>query len=298
MAKKDKKIKGIVDALKLTCNSIFGKLGSMESWLYDLQALYSVTLTGQFCLLMLIEQFELNDIKVISSNSDGVTTYFHKDKLELKNEIVKKWQELTKFEIETVSFKKFYYSTVNDYIAIKEDGSVKTKGDFISDLETYKNKSWRVVALALQEYFVNGKNPIEFIKNHKDIYDFCIMARASGQLHLEMQKENEEGIYDTTNIQKLKKLLRYYLTTEKEWQLFKRGIGSTGKNTNIGLHADNELGKIYIQYFNQFEQKKDYKIDYNQYIYKCLKIIDKIEKTNKLKSFIENQKPSQQLSLF
>jgi hypothetical protein len=43
--------------------------------------------------------FEENGINVISANSDGVTTRFHKSKLELKNELVKQWQQLTNFEI-------------------------------------------------------------------------------------------------------------------------------------------------------------------------------------------------------
>lgn len=272
----------------------------MESWLYDLQALYSVTLTGQFCLLMLIEEFELNGIKVISSNSDGVTTYFHKNKKALKDEIVKKWQDLTKFEIETVSFKKFYYSTVNDYLAITSDDKVKVKGDLISDFELWKNKSWRVVGLALQQYFVNGKDPIEFIKNHDNIFDFCIMARASGQLYLEMQKESKDGTWSSDNTIKLKKLLRYYLTTDKEWQLFKRGIGSTGKNANIGLHASGKEGNYYIKYFNQYEEKemKHYNIDYDKYIVKTLRLIDKIERTNKTKSYLDSLKEQKQLSLF
>lgn len=300
LAKTDKKIKGIVEAFKLLLNSIFGKLGSMESWLYDLQALYSVTLTGQYSLLMLIEEFELNGIKVISANSDGITTYFKKELLEKKQEIVKKWQEITNFEIETVRFNKFIYSSVNDYIAVPTEGKTKKKGSFITEYELWKNKSWRVVSLALEAYFIDGKNPIDFIENHDNIFDFCLMTRATGDLYLEMQRKSEEGVFDSTNTVRLKKLVRYYLSSEKEWQLYKRGIGSTGKNANISLHADNELGRIYVQYFNQWQQKemKDYNIDYSQYIYKCLKMIDSVEKGNKLKTYINKLNNDTQLSLF
>lgn len=293
LAKKDKKIKGIVDALKLTCNSIFGKMGSMDSWLYDMQALLSVTLTGELTLLMLLEDFELNGIKVISANTDGLTTRFHKDKKELKDQIVKNWQEKTNFEIETVRFKKFFYSTVNDYIAIKEDGSIKPKGDFLSDFDLWKNKSARVVPLALQEYFTKGTKPEDFIRNHKNIYDFCIMSRATGDLHLEMQNDKNEII-------ELKKLVRYYYSTNSNWQLFKRGTGSTGKPMNVNQAAPNELGTIYIQYFNKFEDKPfdDYKVDLNQYIYKCYRIISKVEKNKKDKTFLTSLNQVTQMSLF
>ena len=75
-------------------------------------------------------------------------------------------------------------------------------------------------------------------------------------------------------------------------------MGSTGKDANISLHAGNELGQVYVKYFNRFEEMKDYKIDKNQYIYKALKIIDKIEGSKKLKSFIDSCNNVNQLSLF
>lgn len=233
-------------------------------------------------------------MRIQVNTKDGATFKVNRNYLDVFYKINKEWEEKTKLLLEEQRFEKIYYSTVNDYIGLTVEGKIKTKGDFLTDNEIFKNKSWRVVALALEQYFVNGKDPIEFIRNHKNIYDFCIMARATGQLYLEMQKEDDGSL----RIEKLKKLVRYYLTTDKEWQMYKRGVGSTGKPTNINLHAPNELGEIYVRYFNTFEQKNDYNINYNQYIYKCLKIISKIEANNKLKNFIESQKQSQQISLF
>ena len=290
LSKTDKKIKGICDAIKLLLNSAYGKMGSMDSWMYDKQVPYAVCLTGQLNLLMLIEEMELNGIYCFSFNTDGATFKINRKLLPKFYEIWKWWEEKTNLLLEEAKFKKFVYSTVNDYIAITTEGKIKKKGDYISDYELWKNKSWRVVSLSLEEYFIKGTNPIEFITNHKNIYDFCLMARASGDLYLEMQGNKKT--------EKLKKLVRYYLTTDKERQLYKRGIGSTGKPANISLHADNELGSVYVKYFNQFEEKEDYNIDYKQYIYKALKIIDAVEKTNKLKSYLNSINNSSQLSLF
>lgn len=289
-----KKIKGICDAIKLQLNIVFGKMGSKDSLFYDMKALLSVTIGNEFTLLKLIEDLELEGFHVFSANTDGYETLVRRDKEQRYLEICKEWEELTGYILEHDQYEWIKYSTVNDYIAKTISGKIKLKGDLLYDYELYKNKSWRIVALAVYEYFVNGKDPIEFICNHENIYDFCIMARATGQLYLEMQKEDDGSL----RIEKLKKLVRYYLTTDKEWQMYKRGVGSTGKPTNINLHASNELGEIYVRYFNTFEQKNDYNIDYNQYIYKALKIISKIEANNKLKNFIESQKQSQQISLF
>lgn len=296
LAKKDKKIAGIVGAIKLILNSAYGKMGSMDSWMFDKQVQVSVCLTGQFALLMLIESMELAGIHVFSFNTDGITLKLHKDKIEEFNKICQDWEQKTNFVLERADYKKIIYSTVNDYLAITNDGKLKTKGDFISDFELWKNKSNRVVALALQEYFTKGAKPEDFIQNHKNIFDYTIMARASGQLYLEMQRV-KEGEIET---KQLKKLVRYYLSNNSEWQLYKRGIGSTGKPANISLNAANDLGEIYIQYYNQHVEKpfEEYNVDLNQYIYKVYKMIAKVEKNKKDKNFIESLRDTPQLTLF
>lgn len=294
LAKKDKKINGIVGAIKLILNSAYGKMGSMLSWMFDKQVQVNVCLTGQFALLMLIEDMELNGFHVFSFNTDGITIKMDRSREELFKNICSKWEEKTDFILERVDYKKIIYSTVNDYLAITEEGKIKKKGDFISDYELWKNKSYRIVALALEQYFVNGVSPEQFIRNHKNIYDFCIMTRATGEMHLELQNNNGE-------IKELKKLVRYYLSSTSKWQLFKRGTGTTGKSANISTNAANELGEIYIEYYNQHKELKnfeDYNIDYNQYIFKAYKIIAKVEKNKKHFNFVEQVKNVNQLSLF
>ena len=116
------------------------------------------------------------------------------------------------------------------------------------------------------------------------------MARAAGKLYLEMDSEQET--------KKLKKLVRYYLSSSSKWALYKRGVGNTGKNMNVRVNAPNIIGDIHIEYFNQFKQNDNYEIAYEHYILKVLKIIDKMEKTNKAKMYAEKFKPQIQTTLF
>jgi hypothetical protein len=291
LGKKDKKIQGIVEAYKLLLNSCFGKFGSMTSWLYDAQTMFSVTLTGELSLLMLIEMFEENGINVISANSDGVTTRFHKSKLELKNELVKQWQQLTNFEIETVRFKWFYYLGVNSYIACTDNNKYKFKNDFVSDVELYKNPSKRIIPLALQQYFINGVRPEEFIPNHKDILDFCIRAKSNKSTGLYLVYSN--GIQEKTS-----SVLRYYLTTKDNApELFKIGTGTKDNDINANQNAPNELGVQKIQTFNKIEEF-DYQIDYQQYIYQTYRIIAKIEKNKKDLNYVDSILNKNQFKLF
>jgi hypothetical protein len=166
LAKKDKKIKGIVGALKLAVNSVYGKSSDMQNWIYDRQLTMFTTITGELSLLMLIEAYELADIHVISANTDGVTIKVHKDKVEKMNEINKWWMDLTSYELERTDYAKIIFSTVNDYLAIKTDGEIKKKGDFLTDFELHKNKSARIVPIALEHFFVNDVPVADTIRNH------------------------------------------------------------------------------------------------------------------------------------
>jgi DNA polymerase elongation subunit (family B) len=56
LAKKDRKIAGIVGALKLSVNSVYGKSSDMQSWIYDRQLTMFTTINGELSLLMLIKQ--------------------------------------------------------------------------------------------------------------------------------------------------------------------------------------------------------------------------------------------------
>lgn len=291
LSKGDKKIKGIVDAYKLILNSCFGRFGSMDSWLFDAQTMFSVTLTGELSLLMLIEAFEQNGINVISANSDGVTTMFQKSKLELKQSIVKEWEKLTNFEIETVRFKWFKYLNVNSYIACTQEDKYKYKNVFVSDVELYKNPSKRIIPLALQQYFINGIKPEDFISSHKDILDFCIRGKANSSTSLFLKYDNGELI-------DVGSLIRYYLTKDnKAPQLFKVGTGTKDNDIDSNQNAPNELGIQRVKLFNKIIDGP-YNIDYEQYIYQTYKIIAKIEKNKKDLNYVDSILNKNQLSLF
>lgn len=287
LAKKDKKIKGIVEAYKLILNVCFGKFGSMESWLFDKQTLYSVTLTGQFSILMLIEMLELEGIRVISANSDGVTTYFKKDKLEKKKEIIKKWQEITNYEVETVGFKKFVYSTVNDYLAIKVDGEVKTKGDFEENVLIHKNKSKNIVPLALKAYYVNNITPEVFIPSHKGFFDFCIRQKSSKNFHYEGFSKNNKTVYN--------KLIRYYVSLDGE-KIMK--IKNPECDTNAVEASQVEAGDYLMTVCNSVKEgitPQELQINYQYYIDKTYKLINKIKLEGKK---AVKAAPVNQLSMF
>jgi len=267
LAKKDKKIKGIVGALKLAVNSVYGKSSDMQNWIYDRQLTMFTTITGELSLLMLIEAYELADIHVISANTDGVTIMVTKDKIDKMHEINKWWMELTSYELERTDYSKIIFSTVNDYIAIKTDGEIKKKGDFLTDFELHKNKSARIVPIALEHWFVNGVPVADTIYNHTNIYDFCLRQKASKDFHYEGHSKDNKTIYN--------KLIRYYVSKTGE-KLLK--VKNPECQSNAADVSQVEAGDWVMHVCNYLEPDHSLdNINHAYYIERAERIVHKIQ---------------------
>lgn len=291
----------VQEMLKLCMNGgFFGKLGQEGSFLYYPEGLLKVCIGNQIEILMAIEMMELEGFNVVQANTDGFLTIYPENKQEKFKELCREWELKVGNDLlgklEAAQFSAVWEDSVNSYIGKKTDGSVKKKGKYMTEFEMNKNKSKRIIALALEAYFIEGKDPIEFITNHKNIFDFCIAKKAFGQLHY------EELTGDTVKVHK--KLIRYFVS--KDGNVFmKRGINNEGDPMNNHCEAEDKdfpwMGQPKLTYFNKaFTPKefKDYNIDYPYYILETLKRIDNVQKTKLARSYCERFKPQIQTSLF
>jgi hypothetical protein len=285
LAKNDKKIKGIVGALKLAVNSVYGKSSDMQSWIYDRQLTMFTTITGELSLLMLIEAYELAGINIISANTDGVTIKVHNDKVEKMYEINKWWMDLTSYELERTDYTKIIFSTVNDYLAIKTDGEIKKKGDFLTDFELHKNKSARVVPIALEQFFVNDVPVADTIHNHTNIYDYCLRQKASKDFHYEGHSKEAKTVYN--------KLIRYYVSNTGEKLLKVKNENSDSTAVDV---SQVEAGEWLMTVCNHLTPKHPLdNINHAYYIERAERIIHKIQLEGKKRKVIVNPN---QLNLF
>lgn len=283
-AKKDKRIKGIVGALKLAVNSVYGKSSDMQSWIYDRQLTMFTTITGELSLFMLIEAYELAGIHVISANTDGVTIRIKKTDIDTMHSINAWWSQLTQYELERTDYSKIIFSTVNDYLAVKTDGEVKKKGDFLTDFELHKNKSARVVPLALEQYFISGTPVNEFIMGHRNIYDFAMRQRATRDFHFEGKSERGTMVYN--------KLIRYYVSVTGE-KLLK--VKNEDTDSRAAAISQVEAGDWLMTVCNHLSPKHPLdNINHSYYIEKAERIINKINYQGKKVPVIDPN----QLSLF
>jgi hypothetical protein len=245
------------------------------------------TITGELSLMMLIEAYELRGIHVISANTDGVTIMIKKCDIELMKAINEWWMNLTKYELERTDYQKIVFSTVNDYLAIKTDGEVKKKGDFLTDFELHKNKSGRVIPLALEQYFLHNIPVDTTIRAHSNIFDFCLRQKASKDFHYEGidRSTGEKTIYN--------KLIRYYISNTGEKLLKVKNEDSQSGAANV---SQVEAGEWLATVCNQLDKNHPLdNINYDYYIERAEKIIYKISSEGRKRKVVVNPN---QLSLF
>ena len=166
------------DALKITINGSFGKLGSPYSALYSPKLLVQTTVTGQLSLLMLIEMLESEGFAVLSANTDGVLIRASKRRLALLDFVIWEWEHRTGLQTESTEYRAIFCRDVNNYVAITP-GSYKSKGAFArSGLS--KNPSNEIVSRAVIAYLGHGTAIEDTINQCRDITQFVSLRTVRG----------------------------------------------------------------------------------------------------------------------
>ena len=171
--------KVVADSLKITINGSFGKFGSKYSILYSPDLLIQTTITGQLSLLMLIEALEQQGIPVVSANTDGIVIKCPKAKVAEMDAAVWLWEFFTGFETEDTHYKALYSRDVNNYIAIKTNGEVKTKGVFATT-GLMKSPAGSICGEAAIRQLADGTPIATTIRECNDIRKFVNLRTVKG----------------------------------------------------------------------------------------------------------------------
>lgn len=200
--------------------------------------------------------------------SDGITYMIPKKDVEKAKEVANEMSKITGLYIEDNFYSKFILRDVNNYLAIYEDGKYKAKGDFEVDKEYHKDPSMRIVPLAVKEYFVNGIPIEQTIRNHPDIFDFCLRLKLNSKTKGIFKHFNDNfEIVDSP----LQRTTRYYISSGlKSGSLIKDFGDNRFSGINVGFQA---------ALFNKFEKKdiKDYNINYSFYIQEAYKLKNAVD---------------------
>ena len=255
---------------KLILNGVSGLLDMEHSWLYNPPGIMKVRCGGQLILLWLIEQCILNGIEVISVNTDGLEARLKKTDLDLYLSLVKKTEQKFNVTFEREFYKKIIYSNVNSYLAVMENGSLKKKGQFVTNPELGSSVDFLVIPKCLEIYFTQGIKPEQVLENPKEyglhIYDFCASFKVS---------KDYQVLWNNSYQQRLN---RFYVS---------KGAPYLYKLKSSKSKPDNMLKGWGVQLFNNFEEKefKDYKIDHSYYLSEINSQISELKRNNQLKLF-------------
>ena len=182
--------------LKLALNGVYGDSNSVYSPFYDPQYTMSITVNGQLLLCMLADWIVGPGVQMIQANTDGITVRIRKDLREWFMSVCKHWELTTGLELEYADYSKMAVRDVNNYIAVKTDGSVKRIGayayetamenPYTREMGWHKDQSCLVSVKAAEAYLVHGTPVAEFIQNHDNAFDFMIMAKVRKSDRLEL----------------------------------------------------------------------------------------------------------------
>lgn len=171
-------------SLKLVLNSAYGACMDVNNDLYDPRQGTAICVNGQLLLLDLIEKVELefgDKAQFIQGNTDGVMFKFNsKEAVDRYLEICDEWSSRTKMELEHDFIKKIIQKDVNNYIYIKEDGSVKSKGAYVKKLSLIDN-DLPIVNKAIKEKLINDIDVEDTINNAKKLIDFQKCVKITGK---------------------------------------------------------------------------------------------------------------------
>ena len=257
----------IMEGFKLSANGIYGKSGEESSALYDPLYTMRTTIGGQMFISLWTEKLvkAIPEIKFLQHNTDGITYLLPRKDLHKAKSVSEEMTKLTGLYIEDNIYTKMVLRDVNNYMAVYENGDVKLKGCFEIDKEYHKDPSMRIVPIALKEYYVNNIPISKTIKEHTDIFDFCLRLKTNSK-STPYYKYLEDG--KIVN-KKLDRTTRYYISNSGGI-IVKEFDEDRISGVNVGYS---------IALFNKFEEKsiKDYNINYGFYIAEAYKIKNAVD---------------------
>ena len=253
-------------ALKLTLNSVTGKMQQETSWMYDPYSVFKIRMNGQLILLMLADLLLQHSCEIVQVNTDGVMFIAKKAYKDAIMESVAKLEQLTKLSFEADSYEAFYQFAVNDYFGVVDGFSqsrnpklIEKKGMFITEPVLGKGLAPTIIPEAVINYFVYNIPVEDTIRNCDDIRKFLMSQRVDKKFKVE---------YDDKYIQRIN---RWYASTNGCYLY-------TVDESKTPVKYSNLLKKSGVTILNYIDDisTKNRKINYPYYISEARKIIDQL----------------------
>ena len=164
--------------LKLALNGVYGDSNNRFSVFYDPLFTMKITLNGQLLLCMLAESLiKIPGLELIQINTDGLTVRLPRTLVADVLNARTHWEMKTGLTLEDVMYKTMFIRDVNNYVAVKEDGSVKRKGAYEYKMGWHQDAGGLVIPKVAEKALVEGAPIRQTIENWSDKMDFMLRAK-------------------------------------------------------------------------------------------------------------------------
>ena len=247
-------------ALKLTLNSVTGKMQQEESWMYDPFNVFRIRINGQLILLMLVDRLLELNCEIVQINTDGVMFIAKKTAKDEIQETVSEVERITQLTFESDDYEAFYQYAVNDYFGVVDGYKqsydpelIEKRGMFRTEPVLGKGLAPTVIPKAVINYFLTKQPVSEFIRQQTDIHDFLMSQRTDKKFKV---RHGDRFV---------QRINRYYASTNG-YSLYK--VDKDGKEENM-------LTKSGVTILNKMDDLPitERHVNYNYYISEANKII-------------------------
>ena len=247
-------------ALKLTLNSVTGKMQQEESWMYDPFNVFRIRINGQLILLMLVDRLLELNCEIVQINTDGVMFIAKKTAKDEIQETVSEVERITQLTFESDDYEAFYQYAVNDYFGVVDGYEqshdpelIEKRGMFRTEPVLGKGLAPTIIPKAVINYFLTKQPVSEFIRQQTDIHDFLMSQRTDKKFKV---RHGDRFV---------QRINRYYASTNG-YSLYK--VDKDGKEENM-------LTKSGVTILNKMDDLPitERHVNYNYYISEANKII-------------------------
>lgn len=164
---------------KRICNITYGAEGDMFNPMYDPLHRNLVCVFGQVLIIDLLEKIE-DLIELLQSNTDGIFIKVNRSDIPELKRRVEEWEKRTGLKMSYDEFTAMYAKDVNNYIAVRADGSYHCKGAYVKELNDL-DYDLPIVNEAVKNYIIYGYRVEDTIFGCRELRKFQKIVKLSSK---------------------------------------------------------------------------------------------------------------------
>ena len=164
---------------KRICNITYGAEGDKFNPMYDPLHRNLVCVFGQVLIIDLLDKIE-DLIELLQSNTDGIFVKLNRSDIPELRRRVEAWEQRTGLKMSYDEFNAMYAKDVNNYVAIRADGTYHSKGAYVKELNDL-DYDLPIVNEAVKNYILFGMRVEDTVFACRDLRKFQKIVKLSNK---------------------------------------------------------------------------------------------------------------------